>query len=97
MFIRRTTYRLTPEFNTIEGQAQFESEMRKNLLPLEGLINSSHVPNDDGSWTVVAVWETKIDAMAAIDSIRAEWSRQSFKVADGPNVETAGIGVWETG
>ena len=97
MFIRRTTYRLKPEFDSREGQAEFEREMRANLLPLPGLVNSSHVPNDDGTWTVVALWETKVEAMAARDTIRAEWERQAYKVAEGPDVETAGVGVWEAG
>lgn len=97
MFIRRTTYRLKPEFDSQAGQAKFEREMRSNLLPLEGLISTSHVPNDDGSWTVVAVWETKVNAMAAVNRIRAEWDRQAFRLAVDPIVETAGIGVWESG
>ena len=95
MFIRRTTYRLKPEFDRDE----FESEMRANIRPhdIEGLVSTAHVPNDDGSWTVVAVWETKVEAMAAVDTIRAEWDRQAFKLAEPQVVETAGIGVWESG
>lgn len=98
MFIRRTTYRLAPEYNTVDGQAEFEREMRAALRPhqIEGLISTSHVPNEDGSWTVVAVWETKVNAMAARDMIRQEWDRQSFKLADAPKIETAGIGVWDS-
>ncbi|WP_323771613.1 hypothetical protein [Antarctobacter sp.] len=99
MFIRRTTYRLAPEFNTEAGQAGFEAEMRANIRPhqIEGLVSTAHVPNEDGSWTVVAVWETKVNAMAALDHIRAEWDRQAFKLAAPPIRETASIGVWEGG
>jgi hypothetical protein len=95
MFIRRTTYRLKPEY----AQAEFEREMRENIRPfdIEGLVSTAHVPNDDGSWTVVAVWETKVNAMAAVDHIRAEWERQAYKVAEGPKVETAGVSMWESG
>ena len=96
MFIRRTTYRLKPEFDTEDGQSEFEREMRANLQPIEGQISTAHVPNDDGSWRVVAVCETKIDAMAAVEKIRAEWDRQAFKLTDGPTIETSGVGVWET-
>ena len=99
MFIRRTTYRLKPEFDTEEGQAEFEREMRAIIRPaeIEGLISTSHVPNEDGSWTVVAVWETKVEAMAALASIRRAWDAQAFRLAGDPVVETGGIGVWEPG
>lgn len=97
MFIRRTTYRLAPDYASAEGQAEFEAEMRANLLPLEGLINTAHVPNEDGSWSVVAVWETKVNAMAALEAIRAEWDRQAHKLTAPPKVEMAGVGVWESG
>jgi len=99
MFIRRSTYRLKPEFDTEDGQAEFEREMRANVRPgeIEGLLSTAHVPNDDGSWTVVAVWETKIDAMSAIARIDDEWERQSYKLAAPPQVETAGISIWEGG
>lgn len=99
MFIRRTTYRLAPDFDTPDGQAAFEADMRAHVRPedIEGLISTSHVPNDDGSWTVVAVWETKINAMAAVGRIKQEWQRQSSKLAGDPVVETAGIGIWEAG
>ncbi|KCV82024.1 hypothetical protein ATO10_09263 [Actibacterium atlanticum] len=99
MFIRRTTYRLAPDFDTPDGQAQFEGEMRANIRPenIEGLISTSHVPNEDGSWTVVAVWETKVNAMAAVGRIREEWDRQASRLVEGPLIETAGIGIWEAG
>lgn len=99
MFIRRTTYRLKPEHGGPEGQARFEREMRESITPhvIEGLVSTAHVPNEDGSWTVVAVWETKVEAMAARDRIRAEWDRQAFRLAESPVVETAGIGIWEPG
>lgn len=99
MFIRRTTYRLAPNYDTQTGQAEFEREMRANIRPdnIEGLISTSHVPNEDGSWTVVAVWETKVNAMAAVGRIREEWERQTFKLSEPPVIETAGVGVWEAG
>lgn len=99
MFIRRTTYRLKPDYATARGQAEFEREMQGNIRPqtIDGLISASHVPNEDGSWTVVAVWTTRVEAMAARARIEAEWDRQAFKLAEGPIVETAGVGIWEPG
>ncbi|MFV1875762.1 hypothetical protein [Nioella sp.] len=99
MFIRRTHYRLKPDYDTKEGQAEFEREMRDHIRPheIEGLASTAHVPGEDGTWTVVAVWDTKVNAMAAVDRIRAEWDRQANKLADSPVVETVGIGVWESG
>ncbi|WP_172328406.1 hypothetical protein [Mangrovicoccus sp. HB161399] len=95
MFIRRTTYRLGDGHD----QAAFEREMRAQIRPetIEGLVSTAHVPNEDGSWTVVAVWETKVNAMAAAEKIRTEWDRQAFKLSGPPVVETAGIGLWEAG
>lgn len=95
MFIRRTTYRLKPDVD----QEAFEREMRANIRPrdIEGLISTAHVPNEDGSWTVVAVWETKVEAMAATSGIRAEWDRQAGRLAEPPVIETAGVSVWEGG
>lgn len=99
MFIRRTTYRLKPDYASAAGQAEFEREMRENIRPhtIEGLMSVAHVPNDDGSWTVVAVWTTKVEAMAARERIAAEWDRQAFKLEEGPIIEVAGIGIWESG
>ena len=79
------------------GQPVFEREMRDSIRPheIEGLISTAHVPNDDGSWTVVAVWETKVEAMAAAPRIRAEWDRRAGQLAAPPVVETAGVSVWE--
>ncbi|MCB1382659.1 MAG: hypothetical protein KDJ73_06965 [Notoacmeibacter sp.] len=95
MFIRRTTYRLKPEID----QAEFEREMRAKIRPeeIEGLISTAHVPNEDGSWTVVAVWNSKVEAMAAIDRIRIQWDRQAGSLAEPSKTEIAGVGIWETG
>lgn len=94
MFIRRTTYRLNPDVD----QDVFERAMRANIRPhdFEGLVSTSHVPNDDGSWTVVAVWHTKVEAMAATSKIRAEWDKIADQLAEPPIVETAGISIWES-
>lgn len=93
MFIRRTTYRLKPDVD----QETFEADFRAIIRPaeIEGLVSTAHVPNDDGSWTVVAVWETKVEAIAAAPRIRAEWKRQAGKMTEPPVVETAGVGVWD--
>lgn len=93
MFIRRTTYRLKPDVD----QGVFEREMRTNIRPhdIEGLVSTAHVPNDNGSWTVVAVWETKVEAMAATARIRAEWDKIRDQLAEPPVIETAGVSFWE--
>lgn len=93
MFIRRTTYRLKPGID----QNSFERDMRANIRPhdIEGLLSTAHVPNDDGSWTVVAIWETKVEAMAATPQIRAEWDKIESQLAEPPIVETAGVSFWE--
>ena len=95
MFIRRTTYRLKPNVK----QDAFETEMRANIRPhdIEGLVSTAHVPNDDGTWTVVAVWNTKVEAMSASPRIRAEWDRQAPQLTEPPVVEAAGLGIWEAG
>ncbi|AKO99602.1 hypothetical protein MALG_04473 (plasmid) [Marinovum algicola DG 898] len=95
MFIRRTTYRLKPDID----QPGFERDMRANIRPeaVEGFVSAAHVPNDDGSWTVVALWETKVEAIAALPRIRAEWDKVQHQLITPPIVETAGVGVWEPG
>lgn len=94
MFLRRTTYRLKDGVD----QPTFERDMRANIRPhdIEGLVSTAHVPNDDGSWTVVAVWETKVEAMAATAKIRAEWDKIANQLAEPPTMETAGINIWES-
>lgn len=94
MFIRRTTYRLKPDVD----QATFEREIRAKVRPqdIEGLVSTAHVPNDDGSWTVVAVWESKIEAMAATPRIRAEWATIMDQLTEPPIIEVAGVSVWES-
>lgn len=93
MFIRRTNYRLKPDVD----QEVFEADLRADIRPneFEGLISTAHVPNEDGGWTVVAVWETKVEAMAAAPRIRAAWDRQAAQLTGPPVVETAGVSVWE--
>ena len=93
MFIRRTTYRLKPSVD----QAAFENDMRANIRPheIEGLVSTAHVPNDDGSWTVVAVWETKVEAMTATPFIRAQWHRITDQLIEPPVVEIGGVSFWE--
>lgn len=93
MFIRRTTYRLKPDVD----QETFEADFRAIIRPsdIKGLVSTAHVPNEDGSWTVVAVWETKVEAMAATPRIRAEWTMQADKMIQPPVVETAGVSVWD--
>ena len=91
MYIRRTTYRLRSEFDTAEGQSEFEAEMRSHILPLEGLISTTHIKNEDGTYAVVAVWHSSAEANAALPKIRAEWERQSFKLAVKPKVEATGV------
>ena len=61
--MRRTTYRLKPDVD----QAAFEAEHRILVRPdeIDGLISTAHVPSEDGSWTVVAVWQSKTQAIAA--------------------------------
>lgn len=49
--------------------------MRARVKPqdIDGLISTSHVPNDDGTWSVVAIWESKEHAQVAIPEIRKVW------------------------
>lgn len=92
MFIRRTTYKLITEFNTNEGQQAFESEMRTLIRPeaINGLITTSHIPNDDGTWSVVAVWESESHAMSNTEAIWEVWNGFTSKLAAPPKIETGG-------
>ncbi len=93
MFIRRTTYRMAPEFDTEEGQADFEREMRATVRPddIDGLINTSHVPNEDGTWSVVAIWRSEEQARIATPGIRAVWQDLSSRLAGPPQIEAGGV------
>ena len=94
MFIRRTTYRLKPD----QAQGEFEREMRAHIRPdeINGLVSTAHVPNEDGSWTVVAVWHSKSEAMAATPRIRAYWDTLADQFSEPPVVSAGGVSVWET-
>ena len=93
MFIRRTTYRMAPEFDTEDGQADFEREMRAAIRPdgIDGLINTSHVPNEDGTWSVVAIWRSEEQARIATPGIRAVWKDLSSRLAGPPQIEASGV------
>ena len=93
MFIRRTTYRMAPEFDTEEGQADFERKMRATVRPddIDGLINTSHVPNEDGTWSVVAIWRSEEQARIATPGIRAVWQDLSSRLAGPPQIEAGGV------
>lgn len=98
MFIRRTTYKMAPNFDTEEGQADFERKMREINRPedIEGLINTSHVPNEDGTWSVVAIWRSEELANIAAPGIRATWQNLSSELDGPPRVEASGITLNET-
>ncbi|MDE0695348.1 MAG: hypothetical protein OXH76_05885 [Boseongicola sp.] len=93
MFIRRTTYRMAPEFDTEDGQADFEREMRAAIRPddIDGLINTSHVPNEDGTWSVVAIWRSEEQARIATPGIRSVWNDLSSRLAGPPQIEASGV------
>ncbi|MXY33031.1 MAG: hypothetical protein F4Y60_02875 [Boseongicola sp. SB0664_bin_43] len=93
MYIRQTTYRMAPEFDSEEGQADFERTMRAAIRPeeIEGLINTSHVPNEDGTWSVVAVWRTEELAKVATPRIRQVWEDLSSRLAGPPQIEASGV------
>ncbi|MGI9357629.1 MAG: hypothetical protein ACR2PF_21040, partial [Rhizobiaceae bacterium] len=82
LFIRGTTFRMAPEFDTEEGQQAFEKALRETVRPqnIAGLISTAHVPNDDGSWFVVAIWQDKSSADAETPRIRAAWEHLSSKL-----------------
>ena len=98
MFIRRTTYRMAPEFDTKEGQQEFEKAMREAVRPedIDGLISTAHVPNADGSWFVVAVWQDKSFADAETPRIRAVWEQLSSRLQGPPTVEATGVDLTES-
>ncbi len=98
MFIRRTTYKMGPGFDTAEGQREFENALRKTLRPedIEGLINTTHIPNDDGTWAVVAVWRGKHFADAQTGRIRAAWNQFSSQLEGPPRIETSSTEFHDT-
>lgn len=98
MFIRRTTYKMAPEFDTVEGQADFERTMRAANRPedIEGLINVAHVPNEDGTWAVVAIWRSEELAEIATPGIRSVWKDLSSQLAGPPQIEAGGVTLDES-
>lgn len=97
MFVRRTTYRMTRDRDDDAGQAEFEKTMRALVRPqaIDGLISTSHVPNDDGTWSVVAIWESKEHAQVATPAIRKVWEELSANLAGPPIIEVAGVTLRE--
>jgi len=95
MFIRRTTYRLAPGYDSVEGQAEFEREMRSRIHPMTGLVSSTHVMNANGTWTIIAVWLSETQAQAGLARIRAAFDSQSDKLAGPPKVEHYDVVVKE--
>lgn len=99
MYLRKVTYRLKPEYNTPEGQAAFEREIEAIIQPLDGLVSASHMPNEDGSWTIVAVWHDEDAATLSGNRAKIEgaWAQVADKLAEPRVVEQGGVDVWETG
>ena len=97
MFIRRTTYRMAAEHDSEAGQAAFEAAMRKAVKPedIDGLINTTHMPNGDGTYFVVAVWTDKSHADRETPRIRAVWADLAPMLAGPPVVEASGIELRE--
>lgn len=98
MFIRRTTYKMAPELDTADGQADFERTMRATIRPedIEGLISTAHVPNEDGTWSVVAIWRSEELAKIATPGIRAVWKDLISRLARPPQIEIGGVTLDET-
>lgn len=99
MYLRKVTYRLAPAHDTPEGQAAFERDLEARIRPLEGLVSSAHIPNDDGSWMIVAVWhdEDAATLSANVARIGAAWDSVADRLAGPRTIEAGGVDVWETG
>ena len=71
--------------------------MRARVKPqdIDGLISTSHVPNDDGTWSVVAIWESKEHAQVAIPEIRKVWEKLTASLAGPPIIEVSGVTLRE--
>ena len=97
MFIRRTTYRMAPGHDSPAGQRQFEKDLRALVEPEEitGLISTAHVPNDDGSWFVIAVWQDRKFADAEMPRIREAWASLSDRLAGPPTIEASSVSLVE--
>ncbi len=98
MFVRRTTYKMAPDFDSEEGQRAFENALRDALRPqdIDGLINTTHVPNNDGTWSVVAIWADRQFADTETLRIRAAWEALSNMLVGPPRIEVSGIEFNET-
>ncbi|MCB1349247.1 MAG: hypothetical protein KDK11_11625 [Maritimibacter sp.] len=99
MYLRKVTYRLAPAHDTPAGQAAFEHDLEARIQPLEGLVSAAHIPNDDGSWMIVAVWHDEDAATLAanVGRIAAAWDALADRLAEPRIIEAGGVDVWETG
>ena len=73
---------------------------RAGTLALEGGLNHynviiDEVPNDDGTWSVVAIWESKEHAQVAIPEIRKVWEKLTASLAGPPIIEVSGVTLRE--
>lgn len=90
MFIRRTTVKLKPEYNTPAGQEAFEKDFRSGLGEVPGLITASFTPQADGSILVIAIYYTEQDAKEAAPQVREQWERVGEMLDGAPQVEHYG-------
>lgn len=97
MFIRRTTYKMAAGLDSEEGQQEFERLLRSRVRPheIEGLINTTHMPNDDGTWYVVAIWQDRQSAERETPRIRAAWQALSDMLDGPPVIESSGVTLHE--
>lgn len=93
MFIRRTTYTLAPAHNSTVGQAEFEASLKRSMGSIDGLISSAHVPLDDKTWMVAAVYHSERHAEAAARHVRSVWAEHRQYLAAPEVVEHFGMQI----
>lgn len=87
MYIRRTTYRLDPSVQHDIFEILLKSRMR--AYEFAGLVSKVHLRNDDGSFTIEALWENEEDAMRVLPSLKEAWDFFSDSLAAPLQIDTS--------
>lgn len=87
VYIRRTTYRLDPSVQHDIFEILLKARMK--AYDFAGLVSKVHLRNDDGSFTVEALWECEEDAMRVLPTMNEAWDYFSDSLVAPLQVETS--------
>lgn len=96
MFIRKITYQFKPEFDTEKDHKEMREALSRAFEDTEGMRSVSPImPNVDGKYEVITVYDNEASARAATEKVQKEWNKFSHMLVEVPQIAHYGATLRE--